>query len=64
MAPSGGRWRRLVLGSSWRPLASVLLATGVELSMRMRERLELIAATAVGKIASCRANSRHLDTYY
>jgi len=35
-------------------LASVLLATGVELSMRMCEHLELIGAAAVGKIASCR----------
>ena len=34
-------------------LASVLLATGVELSMRMCEHLELIGAAAVGKI-SCR----------
>ena len=35
-------------------LASVLLATGVELSMRMCEHPELIGAAAVGKIASCR----------
>ena len=35
-------------------LASVLLATGVELSMRMCEHLELIGAAAVGKIASYR----------
>ena len=34
-------------------LASVVLATGVELSMRMCEHLELIGAAAVGKI-SCR----------
>ena len=33
---------------------SVLLATGVELSMRMCEHLELIGAAAVGKIASYR----------
>ena len=35
-------------------LASVLLATGVELSTRMCEHLELIGAAALGKIASCR----------
>jgi len=43
-------------------LASVLLATGVELSMRMCEHLELIGAAAVGKI-SCR-HSRRLNSYY
>ena len=53
MAPPGA------LGGAWcsgtrGTLASILLAAGVELSMRICERLEPIAAAAVGKIASYR----------
>ena len=53
MAPPGalgGHWCSGARGT----LASVLLATGVELLMRMCEHLELIGAAVVGKIASCR----------
>ena len=47
-------------------LASVLLATGVELSMRMCEHLELILVLPPRRqdcLLAPAANSRHLDSY-
>ena len=47
-------------------LASVLLATGVELSMRMCEHLELILVLPPRRqdcLLAPAANSRHLDPY-